>query len=366
MSGYYFISSDLRSTRAHMAQVLHTAEALGAHLPLVLVAPRYPHADLKTIRARHGLSVEPRVRLLWNFGLRNAGFLAFVLFNVPSVLFLIVQRLRGEVSFIYVRASYFLPLVLIARLLRVPCFFETHRKPMTSGERFREGAIARLSRGLVVVSAQVGQHFARFKKPMAVAHDAVDMARFAASLSREAARARLHIAPERQVCVYTGSVSNLKGVNFLVEAAKLLPDVSFLVAGRITADFREATLPENVSLLGELPQEELPALLRAADVLLLPHPKGEYSQSPMKLFEYMASGTPIVSTRLPPLEEVLTDDEALLVASDSGKALAEGIERTLEDLIAAAARAERAQREVQQYTWGARGKKIAEFIRLQL
>lgn len=363
MRGYYFINTDLRNTRAHTSQVLNTVSSLQSSLPVELVSPRYPGLDIEGITKRHDLPRVPEAVFLWNFGIRDAGALSFVFFNIPAIVFLLVQKLRGEASFIYVRASYFLPLILAAFLLHVPCFFETHRRPVTLPERFRENLIVRMSRGLVVVSEHVREEYARHGKSMIVVHDAVSLERFAVDVSKEEARSKLGLAPEQLLCVYTGSVSRLKGINYVVDAARELPHVTFLLAGRITADYRGATLPANVTLMGEKEQKELPTLLRAADVLLLPHPDNDYSQSPMKLFEYMASGVPLVSSRLPSLLEILNERNSTLIEPDSGEALAAGIRHVLSDKTAAERLARHARADVGEHTWEARGKSIAAFIR---
>ena len=77
------------------------------------------------------------------------------------------------------------------------------------------------------------------------------------------------------------------------------------------------------------------ALLSRATVLVLPNPASAISTrftSPLKLFEYMAAGRPIVASDLPAIREVLTRDvNALLVPPGSAAALADGIRRLLAD-----------------------------------
>ena len=65
-----------------------------------------------------------------------------------------------------------------------------------------------------------------------------------------------------------------------------------------------------VTFTGLMPPAEVAARLREADVLVLPNPASAISSeftSPLKLFEYMASGRPIVASDLPSLREVLRD-----------------------------------------------------------
>lgn len=360
MTGYYFINTDLRNPRAHTSQVLHTAAALGANLSLTLVAPRFPGVDPAALAAHHGLAHAPRTRLLWVFGLRRPGIAAFVLFNIPAVMFLTRAALRGEVGFVYLRATYFLPLALYAWVLGIPLFYETHRKPVSWPERVRDRLFVALARGVVVVSEHVRRTYAHAARAMVVVHDAVDLRRFAVVLDKPAARKEFDVAPETPLVVYTGSVSRLKGLHYVYAAAAALPKVRFICAGRVVGDAGEP--PPNVELLGHRNQGELPALLRAADVLMLPHPDNDFSQSPLKLFEYMASGTPIVSTRLASICEVLSDRNSVLVKPNSAEALAAGITAVLEDPAGAAARAAVAREDVAAHTWEARGNTIAQFI----
>jgi glycosyltransferase involved in cell wall biosynthesis len=88
-----------------------------------------------------------------------------------------------------------------------------------------------------------------------------------------------------------------------------------------------------------------------------------YYTSPLKLFEYMAAGVPVVASDLPALREVLRDGEnAVLVAPDDPGALAQGIRRVLEDKPLADRLAAQARRDAQAHTWTARAQAILEFI----
>ena len=67
---------------------------------------------------------------------------------------------------------------------------------------------------------------------------------------------------------------------------------------------------DNVTFLGYIQHESLPSLLQAADILAHPHLSGAASTftSPLKFFEYLASGMPIVATEIPPLKEFQTQN----------------------------------------------------------
>ncbi|NEO66149.1 MAG: glycosyltransferase, partial [Moorea sp. SIO4G2] len=115
----------------------------------------------------------------------------------------------------------------------------------------------------------------------------------------------------QKLVVYSGGLYRFKGVNLLVDVAKELPQIQFVFAGGNQAQVQsyqqlaKEKQANNVTFLGYIPHQQLPSLLQAADVLAHPHCSGEAASftSPLKLFEYMASGTPIVATEIPPLME---------------------------------------------------------------
>ncbi|HEY9737363.1 MAG TPA: glycosyltransferase [Trichocoleus sp.] len=123
-------------------------------------------------------------------------------------------------------------------------------------------------------------------------------------------RDQLLPSPQHKLAVYAGALQNFKGVDLLLEIAPQCPDVVFALAGgpvEQQAHYQaqcDRNGLSNVRCLGFLPQNQLAELLQAADVLLHPHRMGPAATftSPLKLFDYLASGTPIVASEIPSLE----------------------------------------------------------------
>jgi glycosyltransferase involved in cell wall biosynthesis len=114
----------------------------------------------------------------------------------------------------------------------------------------------------------------------------------------------------RYLAVYSGALYRFKGIDMLIEVAKQLPEVEFAITGGTEEqvnNYRQIAQEkqvENIQFLGWiLPRARLISLLQAADILVHPHCSGEAANftNPVKFFQYMASGTPIVVTEIPPL-----------------------------------------------------------------
>ncbi|MEG4343766.1 glycosyltransferase family 4 protein [Microcoleus sp. A003_D6] len=124
-------------------------------------------------------------------------------------------------------------------------------------------------------------------------------------------RQKLLTDGRENLAVYAGGLYPFKGVDMLVDVAKELPGVQFAIAGgdssQVTAYQKLAKSKQvnNIKFLGYLRQNQLASLLQAADVLTHPHCLTEAATftSPLKFFDYMASGTPIVATEIASLME---------------------------------------------------------------
>ena len=212
---------------------------------------------------------------------------------------------------------------------------------------------------------------------MIVARNGFDPILFLLKASPETVRKKLHIPSNRPIVLYTGHLYDWKGVYILAETARSMPDVNFIFVGGTyyhRADFEKRYNDVlNIILVGQKPYQEIPLYLKAADILVLPNsavslnnPRfsvyTRHDTSPIKLFEYMASGVPIVASDLPSIREILNEKNAVLVKPDSPEDLQRGIEKILNDKQLAKSILEKALEDVKEYTWDKRAEKILGFI----
>lgn len=181
---------------------------------------------------------------------------------------------------------------------------------------------------------------------------------------RIALRSELEPTRARQLVVYTGRVNAEKGASTVLEAASLSPDTQFVLVGRVyeQAYYERARRLGNVRLVGFVPPSRVGDYLAVADVLIVPSTASlSYASytSPLKLFEYMSSGRPIVASDLPVLQEILGHERnALIYSSEDPKALAECVARVNRDRSLARRIAAQALRDVEEHTWRKRAARI--------
>jgi len=252
------------------------------------------------------------------------------------------QALRSLASLrpdlVYAR-NYTLP--WLSSRLGIVTAAESHAHPGNKSKPFRR--LVRASghsafRLWVTISRHLADHYATLgvsPEKLAVLPDAVDLQRF----RRPAQRPPSPYPPGAPAVVYVGHLYDYKGIPTILAAAEHLPQLAFHLVGGWPDDIarqqrrvRERGLG-NVTVHGAVPHAEVPRYLWHADVLLLPpsahHPSAVWT-SPMKLGEYLASGSPVVASAIPALRDLVTDAEVRFVAPDDGASLAEGVSRVLE------------------------------------
>ena len=132
--------------------------------------------------------------------------------------------------------------------------------------------------------------------------------------------------------VFTGAIVATKlDLGLLLELARLRPSWSFALVGPVGpgdphTNVSALAAEPNIHFLGRRSYEQLPSVLRAADAGLIPYARNELTNSifPMKVYEYLAAGLPVIATPLP----ALADIDEVLTAAD-----AEGIAHLLEQVL---------------------------------
>jgi glycosyltransferase involved in cell wall biosynthesis len=174
------------------------------------------------------------------------------------------------------------------------------------------------------------------------------------------------IAPGRKVVCYVGNFTSWQGLHTLVESApmvlKTFPDTLFLLVGdgplreSLTSRIESLGIASSFSLVGKVPNTEVPDYINASDVCVAPFIRARSETiglSPLKLYAYMSCAKAIVASDVPGVGDLLKEhDCGAVVKPDDPTSLAEGIKRLLRDDDLRYAIGNRARRVVvKSYSW---------------
>jgi glycosyltransferase involved in cell wall biosynthesis len=253
------------------------------------------------------------------------------------------------------------------------------------------------ARNLVVISKALANDLyikfpsLDFKRFLVIAPDGVDLARYdnlpEVSHARESLIKDLDLSGKELlakslasatfIAGYTGHLYPGRGMELLQALAAKLPLITFLIVGgephqveQYRADISNKKI-FNMVITGFIDNADLPLYQAACDVLLMPYQShvsassgGDIARylSPMKLFEYMASGRAILSSELPVLQEVLSPLNSILLPPDNVDSWAKAICTLQKDKEYRNKLARQAKIDAQQYSWEDRAKIILKGI----
>ncbi len=383
MKMIYLANTRFPSEKAQSSQVMAMCEAFARHgIEVLLLAP-----DRKPVSADDPFAYYARERTFsfqrvpcWD--LIRYAWLGRIGLWVQTLTFLwnvrrFIKKLDPDV--LYSREPY----VYLFSTGRAKRYWESHAS-------FRLWWLKRLARhldGVVTLTQASRKMFEGLgvaTKRILVEPDAVDPRLFAVQPTHEEARQRLNIPTNEFVCTYVGKFTTMgqpKGVDEALEAVMRLRKrgqaVSFLAVGATVEECRRYTSCEvdGMRTVGHVSQTELALYYAAADVLLMPFPWTEhyaFFMSPLKLFEYLMSGCPIIASDLPSVREVVSEHEVFFVPAArledpiAREATIEALERQIEYIaqhpMETQVKVVAAQQLSERYTWQARAGRIVEFF----
>ncbi len=237
---------------------------------------------------------------------------------------------------------------------------------------------------LIVISQQLSSDLENLVgpgcAPIHVLHDAAPNAALPTNTQRQYWRNELlseYAKHDIFTCGYVGHLYSGRGIEIIEELAHTCADILFIVIGGNEVDvtrWRQSNKAHNLRFIGHVPHPVALRAMSAMDLLLLPyqakvsigianHDTGRW-MSPMKMFEYMASGTPFVASNLPVLREVLRDGKnSVLVEPDNLSAWRNCILALRDNAVWRKELAAKALTEFNEnYTWQARAKRIIALI----
>jgi glycosyltransferase involved in cell wall biosynthesis len=189
------------------------------------------------------------------------------------------------------------------------------------------------------------------------------------------ARMQLGLSANAFIVGYAGLTFAYRNVDLLVEAfAKIAADdynaMLILVGGRpqeveeLQSLATKRHIPQaQIMITGQLPQERSAPYVQSADVLAIPDTVTGMTASPLKLFEYMAAGKPLICKDMPALREIVEETAAIFFKGGDVDSLAEGLRVLRQDPVLRERMGKAALAQSAGYTYASRARKIAEVAR---
>ena len=352
MKIFYIANVRLPTEKAHGQAIMKMCEAFASQgVEVDLLVPRRINLIEKETFDFYDMEKSFEIRRLPCFDLTNYGrigfFIQWVTFSYMAGIF----ALFHNADYYYGRDE--LSLLLIS-FFRKRVVWEAH----TAKSNWLVKILLSRIQSLVVISRGLKSHFyntAKIGLPIMVAPSAVDLATFdKVSLSKESLRKKLNLPPEHTLIAYIGKRQTMgedKGVEELEKAYKLI---------------KEKHDRTELMIVSEVIPKDVPSYMKAADILIMNYPNKEHYakfMSPLKLFEYMASGNAIVVPDLPSIREVVDESVVAFFEPDDPKSLAFAVGYIIDKPSEAKERARKALELVKGYTWAERSKKVLEFMK---
>jgi len=296
---------------------------------------------------------------------------------------------QAKPDFIYERYSLWSRAGLsLAKRYRVPLVLEVNAPLVYEQQKYRSlclpSVAARVERTiwrnadlLIAVSGPLRNYIEGEGIPgdrIVVMPNGVEPDRFLLDEERAAERARLNLAG-RYVIGMVATFKPWHGTDVLLSAFELLhrsdPSAHLLLVGdgpdraQLEDQVRTAGLQDAVTFTGTVPHRDVPRHLIAMDVAVVPYPEIEQNYySPLKLFEYMAAGRPIVASRMGQVADILADgDTGLLFHPGNAEELSDCLRRIRQSADLGRELGRKAREACRKYTWDNNAARLMEHVR---
>lgn len=375
MKIYYIANARMPTEKAHGIQIAKMCEAfIEEGIDLELIIPNRKKEG-KSIQEFYGLRVPIRCVKLPIVDLYGAGrvgfFISSCIYALGYFFYLLRKKISGKSGIIYTidvdQFSFFL-----VPFLGMPYFAEIHDAKKKS---WPFSLLFKRINGVVAINLTIQSKlistFAIAKEKTRAWSNAVDLSMFKQNEDKISARQKLGLPHDKKIAMYVGKIYSWKGLDILVKAAEKAQDIFFYLVGGTEDELRYIgavkELPQNLICVGQQPFSEIPHWLWAADVLMvLGTSRNEYSYlhtSPMKLFEYLASHRPIVASKTPAIEQIVSGNEVLFCNPDDSSDLIKKIRYLCDNAEEAKKYADNAFKKVDTvFEWNQRAKWILNFI----
>lgn len=370
MKLYYVANARMPTEKAHGIQIAKMCEAfILCGIEVTLIVPK--RSIFEDVRNAYHLSVPVHMIQLPVVNLYTRGRIGFLIsslsFMISSVLFLWSRRIIGKRFSIYTvdmdTYSY-----TAVRLVGVPYYIEMHGiKRSTVMNRFFFMHVS----GVICINKEISSKLQKvfyLKDTVVIVEpNGVDLSLFSDILTKKEVRKILNVSQHTHTALYVGRIYPWKGLEIIATASTHLNNIHWYIVGGTKEEYERVTGKKVTSLMhfiADVPHYRVPMWLAMADVLLVLGTKQNEESyrftSPMKVFEYMASGRPVVASATPALTSVLPKESVFFYKPDSIEDFARVVTSAINNSVQT--QVSTARLWVEGHTWCARAERIGAFI----
>lgn len=363
----YITNARIPTEKAHGYQICKMCEEfsnIGADVELVI--PTRKNYIRKDVFDYYSLKHNFKVRYV-----KSPDFLFFDKFFKKAIylnnLFFLIKSLFLKFQkndLIYTRSP---EIAWLFSLRKHNVFFEAHNWPCSKSWIYKK-MLKNVKLLVCNSNGTADHHIKNGLNNVMVCHNGVDLEKFSINFDKSYCKKKIGFSDDDTLVMYVGHLYDWKGADILAKSADFIEEkIKIVFVGGSDVDiyeYKKKYNKKNIIFVGKKKHEEIPCYLRAADILVLPNiPISEESvkfTSPIKMFEYMSSGTPIIASNLPSIKEILNKDNSILFNPGNERELSEKIIFCLKNKDIVNKISQKALSDVQNYSWLDRAKKIIE------
>lgn len=299
------------------------------------------------------------------YALKNLFQVRYFNYSLHGLFYLIIRLICGNYDLIYGRNWRLL--VIVSMFKRVSIEFHQPLSSLSWPWVLIIQGMCKLRRikQLVVISKPLQRDFAQYAGVghlVRVLHDGADSTTNLVNSSDTV-----------NTIGYVGQVAPGRGIELIIHLAQFYPGISFDIYGgpeEYVEKYQSTKIPNNVNFKGFIEPALVPRTLQSYDILLAPYASrvtilGDGNtvdyMSPLKIFEYMASGVPIICSDHPVLREICDENEILFVDPENINDWVRAIEMLYSKDIRMVMASKALQKLKSEFTWRNRAEKLISF-----
>lgn len=297
----YIAETSLTNKSAYTVHVLKMCDAFSNTNDLTLLIPSYKKSNFKKLKKNFMLTSKKKFNIKSIINRKTKNFLIRIYFSLKVSNFLNLKNF----DLILTRSiltSFFLSIFKIKHILEIHSELRGLTRLLMINLNYINSEYVKK---IIFISKTLKKRFKIIdKKKILVLHDAVDINNF-----------KLKNKKNKNIknITYVGSFHEGKGIELILELAKKFKGLKFNIYGEPLK--KNYIKSKNLIIHGFINYNKVPKKLINSDILLLPSLKKQYGRSksvniseynsPLKMFDYLASGNIIISSKLSGINEVL-------------------------------------------------------------